>query len=296
MVRLRILTASVLLFCNSNSLFAADWPQYRHDAGRSAATDAALPAELHLQWTAHLPKPQPAFPSEERLRFDASFDPVVMGDTMFVPSMVTDSVTAVATDTGKVRWRFYANGPIRFAPVAAKGKVYAASDDGHVYCLNAADGALLWKFRAAPDEKKERKLLGNKRLISLWPVRGAPVLADGVLYFASGLWPADGVYVYAIDAESGKPRWANTTSHSIPLANMDHGVAQHAGITPQGYLALVADQLVVPCGAQLPAFLNPKDGKLGEYNMGWGGRVGLPKGFLVRRRRGQAPCTQRRPL
>ena len=275
---LSIVVATALMICISSHLHAADWPQFRHDAGRSAATDAALPAELHLQWTRALPKPQPAFPSEERLRFDASYEPVVLGTTMFVPSMVTDSVTALATDTGKVRWRFFANGPIRFAPVAWHGKVYAASDDGFVYCLNAADGTLLWKFRAAPKDKQERKLLGNKRLISLWPVRGGPVLADGVIYFAAGLWPADGVYVYALDAESGKPRWANTTSHHIAKANMDHGVAQYAGITPQGYLALVGDQLIVPCGAQLPAFLNPNSGKLGQYNMGWGGRVGLPKG------------------
>ena len=59
---------------------------------------------------------------------------------------------------------------------------------------------------------------------------------------------------------------------------MDHGIANEAGLTPQGYLAVVNDKLVVPCGAQLPAFLDLKTGALGTYTMGWGGRNGLPKG------------------
>ena len=51
-----------------------------------------------------------------------------------------------------------------------------------------------------------------------------------------------------------------------------------SGLTPQGYLAIVGDRLIVPCGAQLPAFLDLKTGELQKYTMGWGGRLGLPKG------------------
>ncbi|MCH7726140.1 MAG: hypothetical protein IH991_06635, partial [Planctomycetes bacterium] len=35
----------------------SDWPQFRFDAGRTAASPAELPAELHLQWQRQLPKP-----------------------------------------------------------------------------------------------------------------------------------------------------------------------------------------------------------------------------------------------
>ena len=34
----------------------------------------------------------------------------------------------------------------------------------------------------------------------------------------------------------------------------------------------------MPCGAQLPAFLDLKTGAVSDYTMGWGGRDGLPKG------------------
>jgi len=259
-------------------LLGADWPQFRYDAGRTAASPEELPEKLHLQWIRELGAPRPAFPLEVRLLFDASYEPVVVGKTMFVPSMVNDSITALDTATGAERWRFYAEGPVRLAPVVWQGKVFFVSDDGYLYCLNAADGQQLWKFCGLPVHRQDRKLLGHGRLISLWPARGGPVLADGVVYFAAGLWPADGVFVHALYAESGRVLWSNTESNHIPEANMDHGIGQYAGITPQGYLAVVGGRLVVPCGAQLTAFLDLKTGKLQDYHTGWGGRVGLPKG------------------
>ena len=186
-------------------------------------------------------------------------------------------MTALDTETGAERWRFITGGPVRFAPVASEGKVYFVSDDGYLYCLND-DGSLRWKFRGLPDDRRDRKVLGNGRLVSLWPARGGPVLADGVVYFAAGIWPTEGVFVHAVDAESGKAVWSNTKSDRIPASNWDHGIGCDAGLTPQGYLAIVGDRLVVPCGTQLPAFLDLKTGDLQTYTTGWGGRLGLPKG------------------
>ena len=95
-----------------------DWPQWRYDAGRTAASPEKLAGKLHLQWVRRLPPPRPAWPMYPRMAFDASYEPVVMGKTMFVGSMVADSVTALDTETGAEKWRFYAEGPVRFAPAA----------------------------------------------------------------------------------------------------------------------------------------------------------------------------------
>ncbi len=276
MLRFQLATAVVLGLLTS-PLQAGDWPQFRYDAGRTAASPDELPAELELRWIRTLPAPRPAFPREVRLGYDASYEPVVLGRTMFVPSMVTDSLTALDTETGSERWRFMAEGPVRFAPVAWQGKVYFVSDDGYLYCLDE-NGSLRWKFRGLPEGRPDRKVLGNGRLVSLWPARGGPILADGVVYFAAGLWPTEGVFVHAVDAESGKAVWSNTKGDRIPKSNWDHGIGHESGLAPQGYLAIVADRLVVPCGTQLPAFVDLKTGDLQTYTMGWGGRLGLPKG------------------
>ena len=262
----------------ASEMCAGDWPQFRHGRGRTAATSESLPTNLHLQWTRELPPPRPAFPGELRIRYDATYEPVVAGKTAFVPSMVTDSVTALNTDTGEERWQFFTEGPVRFAPAVREGMVYFVSDDGHLYCVAADDGRLLWKFRGAPRDKTDRRVMGNGRLISLFPARGGPVLADGIVYFAAGIWWGEGVFVHALDAKSGEVIWSNVDSSLIEKANMDHGVAYYAGISPQGYLAIVDDKLVVPCGSQLPAVLDLKTGELGAYTMGWGGRNGLAKG------------------
>jgi hypothetical protein len=261
MQRLLFLAIAIL---GISEAVGADWPQYRCDASRSAASPEPLPSELALQWVRHFPTPRPAFPSEIRLGF--------------VPSMVTDSVTALDAETGAVRWQFFTDGPVRFSPVAWGSNVYFVSDDGYLYCVDATDGRLRWKFRSLPPGRGDRKIFGSGRLISLFPARGGPVLQDGVVYFGAGIWSGYGVAIHAVDAQSGKVVWSNTDSNRIPKANMDHGIAHDAGLSPQGYLAVVHDALVVPCGAQLPAFLELKTGRLKPYRMGWGGRSGLPKG------------------
>ena len=101
---------------------------------------------------------------------------------MFVPFMVTDSVTALDVSTGAVRWRFFADGPVRLAPCVWQQKVYFVSDDGYLYCVDAESGKLKWKFRGLPVDRRDRKLLGDDRLVSLFPARGGPVLADGIVY------------------------------------------------------------------------------------------------------------------
>ena len=65
------------------------------------------------------------------------------------------------------------------------------------------DGSLVWRFRGGPSD---RKLLGNERLISTWPARGAPVIDDGTIYFAAGIWPFMGIFLHALDAETGEVR------------------------------------------------------------------------------------------
>jgi len=250
---------------------ADDWPMWRYGAGRWANSPCELPATLHLQWVRKLPTPRPAWSREQyKLQFDKSYEPVVMGKTLFVPSMVSDSVTAYDTDTGRERWRFYSDGPVRFAPVAWNNKLYFVSDDGHLYCLNVRNGSLIWKFRGGPSE---RKILGNDRLISDLPARGAPVLYDDKIYFGASIWPFMGTFIHCLDAETGRPIWSNSGTGSLYI-RQPHNRPAFSGVSPQGYFAATEEKLIVSNGRARPAGFDRKTGRFlfFRHNAGWYGK------------------------
>jgi outer membrane protein assembly factor BamB len=244
---------------------AEDWPAWRHDAGRTACTAEELPAELHLQWTRKYPPLRPAWPGASRLRFDTGYRPIAAAGMLFVSSSRNDSVTALDAVTGAEKWRFYAGGPVRFAPCYWKGGIYFTSDDGYLYCVSARNGRLLWKYAGAP--LAGRKVFGNGRLISTWPARGAPVIYDGKVYFAAGIWPFMGVFIHAVDAVSGKREWSNSGTGSI-FAIQPHRSPAFAGLAPQGYLAVNRDRLLVPNGRAVAACLRRRNGELLYFHLG----------------------------
>jgi len=275
----KIVVLIVGISCSNLQGETGSWPMWRHDANHSGAMPKDLPSDLHLQWKWEFHAPEPAFPSEEvRLNFDSSYEPVTAGRTIFIPSMVTGSITALNTRTGKENWKFYSDGPVRFAPVVWKEKVYFGSDDGFLYCLDASNGQLKWKFRASPEDLKSYKLLGNNRLISRWAARGGPVLKDGIIYFGSGLWPSEGAYVFAVDAKSGELIWRNDNLALLENGLVDHGARRDIGLAPLGYLTIAGNKLIVPVGRALPAIFDIQTGEMEPYSTGWGGRGGLARG------------------
>ena len=249
--------------------WAADWPMWRYDAGRTAASPQELAAELHPQWSRQLGAPARAWPDAPRVQFDDAPQPVVAGKTVFVASTVTDSVTAYNTETGELRWQFFTDGPVRFAPAVWQGRVYFTSDDGGLYCADAREGSLLWRFSGGP---RERRILGNGRLISAWPARGGPVVADGKVYFARGIWPTMGIFVFALDAATGDVVWQNDRTGSIYMAQAyGRRAPAYSGPSPQGYLVVAGDYLLVPCGRARPACFDRRTGELVYYNLGHSG-------------------------
>ena len=253
---------SVLLgvIASSGHLAAAgDWPQWRYDAGHGAVTPHALPDQLHLQWSRQLPIASPAWPStQSKLDFDLAPEPVAYDGRLFIPHTTNDSVTAYDTETGEKLWRFYAEAPVRFAPVATQGKVWFVSDDGHIYCLNAGNGKLLWKFNGGPGE---RRGLDHGRMISTWPARGGPVHRDGKVWFTASIWPFMGIFVHCLNAETGDVIWTNS-GDGMNYTVQPHGAPSFATIAPQGHLALSGKHLIVPGGRSTPAVFDADTGKL----------------------------------
>ena len=265
------------------------------DAARTAAAPDPLPEELHLQWVRKSPPLRAAFwqVRQERVQFDLGYEPIVCGKMMFVPSSLNDSLTALDTETGQERWRFYAEGPLRLAAAAGQGNVYVASDDGRLYCLDAATGRVRWSVRGAPSS---RCVLGNGRLISAWPARGAPVLAGDTVYFAAGVWPFEGIFVTALDAATGQRRWVNDRTGSQYIVH-PHGALSFGGPSPQGYLLVprsprgsMGDELAVPSSRAFPAWFQRTSGELAGFEFGYGGFGSVPGGWFLASDAQGRPC------
>ena len=96
--------------------------------------------------------------------------------------------------SGKVRWTFAANGPIRSTAAADGENVYFADRTGGLYALDADDGSLQWKLAGGSDGKP----------LDPWDYYdSSPVLAGRMLFYGSGDHK-----LYAVDTKTGQVQWS----------------------------------------------------------------------------------------
>jgi len=167
----------------------SDWPTFRHDAKRSGATKAVVPARVALAWEAKL---------GGRLT-----QPTAADGKLFVASVDAHTVYALDAASGKQLWTYTAGGPVDSPPTIYSGLALFGSADGWVHCLRASDGALAWRFRAAPEE---RRVIAFGQIESAWPVHGSVLVKDGVAYCSAGRssYLDGGIRVYGLDPPTGK--------------------------------------------------------------------------------------------
>jgi len=53
-------------------------------------------------------------------------------------------------------------------------------------------------------------------MLSLWPLRTGVLVDEGVAYFGAGIFPAEGVFLYAVDADEGREIWRNDAGGEEP--------------------------------------------------------------------------------
>jgi outer membrane protein assembly factor BamB len=193
---------------------AQDWPMYRCDVFRSASAPRALPtADLNVAWTAPVAQP-PATPLVAEWE-DNPFSkglltaPVIAHGLVLVAVPDEHRIAALDAVNGTPRWSFTAGARIDTPPTLFAGLCLFGAHDGWVYCLHLADGALAWRFRAAP---QDTRILTYGQVESLWPVAGSVLVDQGVAYLTAGRHPhADGgVQVTALQARSGQLVWETT--------------------------------------------------------------------------------------
>jgi outer membrane protein assembly factor BamB len=260
----------IILF--SSITYAADWPMYRCNPGRTGYTHASLPTELAPRWSFRLPGGlQPAWPENHRLLDDRAAQMVVADGTVFFGGSVDGKVYALDEATGRLKWTRTTDMPIRFAPAVWKDRLFAASDDGNLYALSTRNGELLWKRRGGPDD---RSILGNERIISRWPARGGPVVADDRVYFAAGMWPSEGIYLYALNPADGNVLWVNDNSGEMWMPQPHRGAMANSGVSAQGYLVTEGDRLLMPTGRAVPACFDRTNGTFQYFHLQGYGKSG----------------------
>jgi len=238
---------------------AEDWPVYRHDIRRSGVTPEAINvSSLKKAWEYRAPVPPQqawhgpakwdAFSGKNNLRSMRNYDPVfftiAVGENVFLGSSVEDAVLCLDAETGREKWRFITDGPVRMAPAHDGGKLYFGADDGVAYCLEGTTGALVWKFRPGP----EQFLPNDGKLISRWPIRSGVLVDKGTAYFGAGLFPWTEAYLCAVDANSGKPEGEGRYRKILQ------------GVTIEGALLASPECLYVPQGRAAPMMFRRTDG------------------------------------
>lgn len=262
---------------------AADWPTWRADSARSGNTADALPTEMSRRWSWH-PRhaPKPAWPRDDRMSFDWAHHVVVANGLVCFGSSAHGKVSALDVATGSLKWSFFTGGPIRFAPTVWKERLFVVSDDGYLYCLKLSDGTLIDRWRGGPADDR---VLGNEQMISKWPARGGPVIHDGLLYWAAGIWQSEGVFIRAMNPDTGEVVWTNDSSGGIDMPQPHGGANAKSGVSAQGYLLATAERLFVPTGRAVPAAFHRATGEFDYYhlqeNTRRGGTTAIVAGELI---------------
>jgi len=271
----RLLCLAIIIVWPSAWPSAADWPTYRHDNQRSAITAETLKLPLAKRWEmipTQPPSPAWAKPAKfdfyvspqsrkplvHRLAYDHAYHTTAVGDRVFYGSSAEHTIHCLDAHTGKEKWVYFTDGPVRFAPSIHNNRVYAGSDDGTAYCLDAATGRLIWSHTAASE--KNTLVPNDGRLVSPWAVRSSIVVNGGTAYFTSGFFPHEGVYMSAVDSLTG-----NTTKRR-------HWKKYHLNKGSfQGYMLLSDSRIYMPGGRSTPFYFDRQTGRqLGQFAKGSG--------------------------
>jgi outer membrane protein assembly factor BamB len=216
---------------------SSDWPTFRANNYGNVTTEIAISEKAQRLWW---------FTPENEFTPTA---PVAVGDLLFF-SGSDGIVRAVGLSTGKLRWKAYTGGPVRFPPTVWQGRLLVGSGDGWVYAFEALTGRLLWKFNAAPEH---RKIPVYGSLMSTWPVASGVIIENGIAYFAAGIVNYDGTHVYALDASDGTIKWQN---------NISGHLKDYTGVSVQGHMLINDGKLYLASGTSIsPAVFDIQNGK-----------------------------------
>jgi outer membrane protein assembly factor BamB len=161
-----------------------DWPQFRHDAQRTAATHQELSGHLTIRW-------KRGFNQWPNVFAELA---VAQGRVYF--ANMDGIITAMNGDTGNVLWSYDTGAPIPTTPAVIDGRVHVLNMKGRLLTFDT-DGHILWDYTVPGD------------------VYANPVVDGGRVFFGS----VSGTF-YAFDAANGGagPVWTYQAGATIDTA------------------------------------------------------------------------------
>ena len=211
MIKRTVLIIFVLIFGISDT--SANWQNFGGDIQHSGYSESS-PVPLGLIW-------------EYKVGSSDISSPIVDTGVLYVGSD-DDNLYAIDIMTGKLKWKYTANGKI-YTPTTKDGNVFFASVDNLIYVLDF-DGNLKWKHDTGSSSASPPVVYNNilydgcdRYICAIYVINGslkwryatdsliesAPAIAQGMIYFGSN----DG-NIYALD-ENKNLIWKYKTGGKI---------------------------------------------------------------------------------
>jgi WD40 repeat protein len=205
----------MLLVLRPDAVLANDWPQWRGpsrdgDWTESGIVDSIPAAGLPVAWRTRVLNGYsgPA----------VSTGRVFLTDHNYKSNPEVERVLCFDEQMGKLLWRYeypcvyadmeYGNGP-RATPAVHDGMVYTLGTKGHLVCLNAETGALVWQKDLAEEEKAQ---------VPRYGASVAPLVDGNLVIVSVGARPKG--TMMAFDVKTGAERWralSDRPAYSAPI-------------------------------------------------------------------------------
>ena len=199
---------------SGDRLYADDWPQWRGPTRDGVWKEAGIVEKF----------PSSRIPLRWRTPVGSGYSgPTVAEGRVYVTDRQTEPreierVLCFHWKTGRPLWSYaydcsykevgYTAGP-RASVSIDDGRCYALGTMGHLHCLDAATGRLLWKKQPGVDYKLR---------VPMWGIAAAPLVCGDLVFVQIGA--AEGACLVALDKKTGVEKWRaldDDASYSAPV-------------------------------------------------------------------------------
>lgn len=236
--------------------------QERKSSGVTLSPWLTYPTGERTQWESNPPRPDYSFNRNHpyvtevwsvQEKSDMGSGMALQRD-LLVYTNTSGEIKVVKAKDGSPVWNFKTGGKIYSTPIICHNRVWAASSDSYLYGLDLLEGKKVFQLKnnkavvSSPACSESKVMIaGGDGHCRAWDMSTGdlvwqfdsvknfvvtrPLVKDGVIFFGS--W---GNEFYALDIETGKPRWIWNSGHSNRMLSP----AQVVPITTHGRIYLAS--------------------------------------------------------